>query len=198
MAKEVQNRVLDLIEEALGTQLIREVSPDWLNRPGSAECGTLWPTVQSIYTDLTEADLPDTMPPRESRSIDAVMTDGTGLQRIVEVDEAQHFSPMRARTLALYPDGTVTAFDRELWATRSAATTKLRGGGWGGPRPPLFPDLGGRHLQRAFRDALADLLPGAHGWGPTLRIGDFEVSGWLHQDGAIDQMKSLLAGKGAL
>ena len=35
--------------------------------------------------------------------------------------------------------------------------------------------LGVRHRQRAFRDALADLLPALHGFGPTIRIGHFEV-----------------------
>lgn len=37
---------------------------------------------------------------------------------------------------------------------------------------------GGRHRQRAFRDALADLLPPLHGFGPTIRIGHFEVERW--------------------
>jgi hypothetical protein len=40
----------------------------------------------------------------------------------------------------------------------------------------LFPGAGGRHRQRAFRDALADLLPPEHGWHPTVRISDSEVS----------------------
>ena len=74
--------------------------------------------------------------------------------------------------------------------------TKLRGGGFGRACPPLFPDVGGRHLQRAYRDALADLLPQLHGWAPTLRIGDFEVTSWIHSDDAEDRMADLLESKG--
>jgi hypothetical protein len=51
-------------------------------------------------------------------------------------------------------------------------------------------------LQRAFRDALADLLPDQHGWTPTLRIGDFEVLAWLHADDSVQRMKELLSAKG--
>ncbi|WP_435771422.1 hypothetical protein [Nocardioides sp. SYSU DS0651] len=197
MARQVQNRVLDLVEQALGTTLEREVAPAWLKRPGPVECGDRWEVVRAIYTDLTRATLPDEMPPRERRSIDAVLTSiSTGIPRIVEVDEVQHFTPPRARTLRLYPSEVETAFDRGEWSARSAAATRLRGGGFGRPCPPLFPAEGGRHLQRAFRDALADLLPGMHGWAPTLRIGDFEVSDWMHDDEAVGRMKALLAMKG--
>jgi hypothetical protein len=194
VARELQNRVLDLIDQALNTTMEREVCPSWLRRPGAAEAGALWTTLQAIYTDLTGGVLPDEMPPRERRSIDAVLTQ-SGVPRIVEIDEMQHFTPPRARTLALYPPGTKTAYDRTVWATRAAATTRLPGGGFARPKPPLFPEPGGRHLQRAFRDAIADLLPSVHGWAPTLRVGDFEVAGWLHADDAVGRMRSLLAGK---
>lgn len=198
MAREVQNRVLDLIDEALATSMDREVCPPWLRRPGRAECGDLWPTLESIYTDLTGDVLPEEMPPRERRSIDAVLTNHDGVPRIVEVDETQHFTPPRARTLALYPTTTQTAFDRDIWMTRSRATVKLRGGGFGRPCPPLFPAPGGRHLQRAYRDAVADLLPRQHGWAPTLRIGDFEVAAWLHEGDALHRMRVLLHDKGVI
>lgn len=132
------------------------------------------------------------MPARERRSIDAILTEATGRPRIVEVDEVQHFSPPRARTLALDPSEAQTAFDQSDWANRSAAATRLRGGGFARPCPPLIPEPGGRHLQRAFRDALADLLPSIHGWVPTLRVGDFEILDWLHADDAADRMAALL------
>jgi hypothetical protein len=90
----------------------------------------------------------------------------------------------------------LTGFDREVWRQRSEVATKLRGGGFGRPCPPLFPGQGGRHLQRAYRDALADLLPSVHGWGPTLRIADFEVSDLLNDDDALTRMRGLLQAKG--
>jgi hypothetical protein len=196
MPRRVQNRVLDLVEQSLDTTLEREVCPDWLRRPGAVECGDLWETVQAIYAELTGMALPELMPARERWSIDAVLQRGDEAPRIVEVDEAQHFSPPRAQTLKLYPGDTSTSFDTTLWARRSAAVTKLRGGGWGRACPPLFPDEGGRHLQRAFRDGLADLLPSRHGWGPTVRIGDFEVLAWLDDADAVERMSELLEHKG--
>lgn len=51
---------------------------------------------------------------------------------------------------------------------------------------------GGRHRQRAFRDALADLLPELYGFGPTIRITDFEVEPWIWDRGAAKQMRSLV------
>jgi hypothetical protein len=196
MARELQNRVLGLVELVTGTAMEREVSPSWLMRPGQEEAVELWSLVSAIFTDLTGTVLPDEMPLRERRSIDAMMIGSDSRPRIVEVDEVQHFTPPRAQTLALYPSDTVTAFDRAEWCRRSAAVTKLRGGGFGRACPPLFPNLGGRHLQRAFRDALADLLPQLYGWAPTLRIADFEVKVWMHEADAPSQMAALLASKG--
>ena len=49
-------------------------TPAWLMRPGRIECGEMWPLVQRIYTTLTSMTLPDTMPSRERRTIDAVLT----------------------------------------------------------------------------------------------------------------------------
>lgn len=197
MARELQNRVLDLIEEVTRSDVRREVAPAWLMRPGVSECGSAWPLVCAIYRDLTGgAELPDVMPLRERRSIDAVHTNDSGVSRIIEVDEAQHFTPPRASTLVHYPSDVRTAFDRRVWTERSAGATKLRGGGFGRPTPPLFPEPGGRHLQRAFRDSLADLLPAQHGWSPTLRVADFEVKEWLHDPDAAARMERLLEAKG--
>jgi hypothetical protein len=102
------------------------------------------------------------MPPRERRAIDGLFG-GRGQQwRIVEVDEAQHFNEFRAATLH--------------WR----------------PKPPLFPMDGGRHRQRAFRDALADLLPSLHGFAPTLRIAHFEVQPWIWEPGAPARLRPLV------
>jgi hypothetical protein len=196
MAHELQNRVLDLISIATGATLEREVAPDWLVRPGRTEIAAQWPTLSEIFMGLTGSELPETMPQRERRRIDAVLVGNDGRRRIVEVDEVQHFTPPRAQTLSLYPVSMETAFDRSEWSRRSTAGAKLRGGGFGRACPPLFPEVGGRHLQRAFRDALADLLPLQFGWAPTLRIGDFETVGWLHRDDAANLMAELLTAKG--
>jgi hypothetical protein len=79
------------------------------------------------------------------------------------------------------------------WIERSEAKKRLEGGGFGKPKPPLFPGDGGRHRQRAFRDALADILPLIQGWAPTLRIGYFEVERWIYGGRAKAEMRRLLA-----
>lgn len=61
LAREIQNRVLDLIEET-GARLRRETCPDWLRRPGGAECGSAWDLVCEVYADLTGMALPAVMP----------------------------------------------------------------------------------------------------------------------------------------
>jgi hypothetical protein len=49
-----------------------------------------------------------------------------------------------------------------------------------------------RHRQRAFRDALTDLLAPHHGFAPTLRIADFEVKDWISLPERVDRMRHLL------
>ena len=189
MAAELQNAVVPLVARILGAELI--ATPDWLLRPGANECGGEWPTVCSIYHELTGLDLPGGMPPRETGRVDAVLDDGDR-PRILEVDETQHFNRYRALTLRHYPAETGVAFPIERWIERSDTKTRLEGGGFGKPKPPLFPAEYGRHAQRAFRDMLADLIPPEHGWKPTLRIADFEVLPWIYTDAAEVKMLELL------
>lgn len=191
MALEVQRRCIALLSQVADGELAPGPTPAWLLRPGRDDCGTQWPLVREIYTALTGRDLPEAMPPRERRTIDAVLTHPDGTRRLVEIDEKQHFTPP-AVVLDHYPDDLPTGFDAPEWAPRARAAKRLPGGGFARPCPPLFPDPGGRHLQRAFRDGLADLLPSVHGWRPTLRIADFEVVDWIHAADVADRMAALV------
>jgi hypothetical protein len=136
--------------------------------------------------------LPSEMPPRESRSVDALLEDDDGRWRIIEVDESQHFNSYRAQTFRLYPDGTRVAFPIEVWMAECLRPRTLPGGGFAKRKPPLFPMEGGRHLQRAFRDALADLLPEQHGFAPTLRLAHFELEPWIWTGEAAKRLRQLL------
>jgi hypothetical protein len=193
MPLEVQNRVVELVLEIYGGHL--GPMPDWLQRPGPRECGRRWPLVQRIYRELTGYELPESMPPREWRKVDGILEKRGQPARVLEVDEVQHFNPYRATTLRAYPRSVALAFSKRTWIASCAQKTRLEGVGFGRPCPPLFPGQGGRHRQRAFRDALADIVPLAHGWAPTLRIADFEVEGWLFGRGARSRMADLLAGR---
>ncbi len=184
-----QRNVLDLISRVTGGTIENE-TPCWLMRPGKSECGRRWGLVSRIYHKMTDSDLPDEMPPREWRRVDGILVIGRD-RRIVEFDESQHFNCYRGMTLSLYPKDLRLAFDREAWANRSQAEPRQKSGNWAKPRPPLFPNAGGRHRQRAFRDALADILPPEHGLQPTLRIADFEVP-WIGTVCSSKLMEDLL------
>lgn len=193
MAGELQAAVVWLVARILGAKLIE--TPQWLLRPAANECGERWENVCAIYRELTGLELPEVMPPRETRRVDAVLDIGDGEPRILEVDETQHFNRYRARTLRLYPSDACVAFPIERWIEQSEKKTRLEGGGFGKPRQPLFPAEYGRHAQRAYRDMLADLLPPEHGFQPTLRIGDFEVLAWIYTEETEVRMRELLAGR---
>jgi hypothetical protein len=190
VAGELQAAVVSLVQRILGAEAIP--TPRWLLRPAAAECGARWETVCAIYHELTGFDLPAVMPPRETRRVDAVLDIGDDAPRILEVDETQHFNHYRALTLRQYPKDVQVAFPLERWIGQSRKKTRFEGGGFGKPKPPLFPAEHGRHMQRAFRDMLADLLPLEHGYQPTLRIGDFEVSSWIYLSEAEQRMRDLL------
>jgi hypothetical protein len=190
MALELQNAVVELVTAILEVEVGE--TPQWLMRPGKLECRGRWELVRDVYATITGgADLPETMPPRERRSIDCVLV-VDGQRRMLEVDEKQHFNRFRAQTLQCYPDDLPVAFPVADWIAASERKVKLEGGGFAKPRPPLFPEQNGRHQQRAFRDALADILPGEYDWLPTLRIADFEVKDWVFGSDAREQMMQLL------
>jgi hypothetical protein len=192
MARELERRVVELAQQVLGGTV--QPTPSWLLRPGKSECGDSWRLISNIYNALTELVLPETMPSRERRIVDCVLKIGNDPPRIIEVDERQHFNGYRARTLRLYSKVPV-AFDRNVWISHSEAKLRLEGGGFGRPRPPLFPGQWGRHQQRTFRDALADILPTLHGFMPTIRIAYFEVTDWIEASDARHRMTELLEQK---
>lgn len=192
MPLKLQKRVVDLVQEILSAEL--STTPDWLVRPGRLECGPEWSRISQIYAALTGATLPDVMRPVERRTVDAVLLLPRRAPMILEVDERQHFNEFRALTLRNYPDVPV-AFDRNAWMAASLAKRKLEGVGFAKPRAPLFPAVNGRHRQRAFRDALCDILPPVHAFAPTLRIADFEVAKWIFQPRAAEHMQNLLTAR---
>lgn len=192
MPLQMQTRVVELAIDVLDAKTA--LTPPWLMRPGKDECGALWPRICDIYAALTGLQLPDVMPSREHRRVDAVLSCKNVPPIILEFDEKQHFNQFRALTLAHYHDVPV-GYDIAAWLEASKAKRGLEGGGFAKSRPPLFAGENGRHKQRAFRDALCDLLPPEHGFAPTLRIADFEVRSWIFGPDARGKMAELLASR---
>lgn len=191
----LQDRTIRVALEA-GIQVAPGVAPTWLLRPGRTECGPLWPVLRAIYSALTSGlELPDVMPARERRAVDGIVTDVDGMKRILEIDETQHFNVFRLRALDLYPPDIKLAFPVDEWKTVSQHKTRLEGGGFARRRPPLFDLENGRHRQRAFRDAIADLLPPLYGWGSTVRIAYFELEPWIWQPNATSEFARRFASR---
>ena len=186
-----------VFEQATGRRVFSGPTPSWLQRPGRDDCGPRWRLIRRIYSDLTDGlILPDEMPLRESRAVDGLIGGRGRRYQFVEVDESQHFNIYRSAALAMYANGIPLGFPKAIWISAGKARIPGAGGGWGAPKPPLFPMIGGRHRQRAFRDALADLLPGHNGFGPTIRIADFEVEPWIwDRRDAAPKLSALLEGR---
>jgi hypothetical protein len=190
---ELQRRTFEVMNAAYPGSMRTSTTPRWLDRPGREECGRVWQAIQLIYGRLTDGmELPDVMPARERRTLDGLMERPGERPRVVEFDESQHFNEFRALTLRLYPPATSVAFPLDTWLSASQRGRTIMGGGWAAPKPPLFPMAGGRNRQRAFRDALADLLPRENDLAPTLRIADFEVKPWIWDKTAASRMRLLV------
>ena len=100
----------------------------------------------------------------------ALRPDAVLAGQIVEVDETQHFTSDRLKSLALYPDDVPLGYDRgeyarlcEKWAGQAdryrASKTSVD-----------FYREGGRRAQRAYFDAVRDLLAPYCCGKPVLRI----------------------------
>ena len=59
--RELEQAVVELVHGIYGGHLLS--TPDWLMRPGPAECGRRWLTLKAIYRELTGLEVPDEMPP---------------------------------------------------------------------------------------------------------------------------------------
>jgi hypothetical protein len=194
MPLKIQRAILDLVSQVTGQPVeSKGKMPSWLIRPGKIECGQRWPLICAIYRELTGFDLLfEVMPKNNWRRVDGILRSAASDPRVIEVDESQHFNCYRGKTLRLYPSELRLAFDRKTWIEHSQGEPRQKSGGWAAKKKPLFPKAGGRHLQRAFRDALADILPPDHGFLPTLRIADFEVEPWIGTRSARKKMEELL------
>jgi hypothetical protein len=94
----------------------------------------------------------------------------------IETDETQHFTSFRLRSLELYPSGTPLGFSRVLytnlchqWASTADKYRAAKDATGFGP--------GGRQRQRAYNDALRDLVIPSMGHPPVIRIPILDDNG---------------------
>lgn len=88
---------------------------------------------------------------------------------LIEVDESQHFTSARLRSLELYPPGSLLGFDRDRYVELCEQWHR-RSDGYYRTKPARGFGAGGRQRQRAYYDALRDLATPAAGRPPLIRI----------------------------
>jgi hypothetical protein len=90
--------VINFVVDVFGGREI--ATPAWLRRPGRAEGGPRRSLVRDLYAELTDMDLPATMPPH-----DRLRARAPGEPpRLIEFDETQHFNRSRAATIRRHPE----------------------------------------------------------------------------------------------
>jgi len=87
------------------------------------------------------------------------------LNLVVEIDEGQHFTAPRALALGLYDDDVSVAFSVERWVALSRTKDRHDNS------PPY------RDEQRAYYDAVRDVLVHANGLRPVVRLMEWELEG---------------------
>lgn len=107
----------------------------------------------------------------------------------IEVDESQHFTTHRLRTLDLYSPSTPLGYDIDAyralcieWAPRS---DKYRAN-----KSAIGFGDGGRQRQRAYHDALRDLAVPKMGFGPVIRVAAPERDGAAAYARARDRIRA--------
>jgi hypothetical protein len=98
---------------------------------------------------------------------------------IIEFDERQHFTPLRAASLRAYPEGIRFGFDKQRWINLSE---KIRAG----DNSPIY-----RDEQRAFYDSIRDILAPQIGLKPVVRIFEEDVL-WEKEGDSTDTSKTIL------
>jgi hypothetical protein len=89
---------------------------------------------------------------------------------VVEYDEIQHFTTARQKTLALYPPDTPLGFDLAAYGQLVKCWRARGDRGFAHKQAPEFPGDAGRQRQRAYFDALRDLVAPHFDDGLLIRI----------------------------
>lgn len=108
----------------------------------------------------------------------------------IEIDESQHFTTWRLHSLDLYPPGVPLGFDldqyRALCATWSPKSDRYRAA-----KTAVGFGESGRQRQRAYHDALRDLVVPLMGHPPVLRVPAPTRDGAAAYEAVSAQMRHL-------
>jgi hypothetical protein len=87
----------------------------------------------------------------------------------IEIDESQHFTSFRLATFALYPSHAPLGFDVGVYR-RLCEEWRDRSDRYRATKDAVGFGMGGRQRQRAYNDALRDLVVPTMGHPPLIRI----------------------------
>lgn len=173
-----QDLILSIIEEVLA---VPRESPDfpWLNNYHSSDhCGKRLEVIDNIFRSLggSSEGLREKQKRNLSGHVDAWFPEPFNF--IVEVDEEQHFTEYRSRSLQMYPSEAKVGFSIEAYLSyceRYGILADRKAGKPGYRKPTKDFPVTGRMAQRAYLDTMKDLLPPLWGLWPTVRIATFEL-----------------------
>jgi hypothetical protein len=158
---------------AHGLQLRRRVSFPWLTSHGHiAAASPLVPrqVIEALRAIYLELGGEETLLQRKRKTLLPVDFVDSESGCIIEIDETQHFTSDRLRTFSLYPDGVELAFDLDLYK-RTIHRWRAKADGYRAAKPAAdFPWPGGRRAQRAYFDAVRDLLAPFYATQPIMRV----------------------------
>lgn len=94
----------------------------------------------------------------------------TPTETVIEIDEVQHFTSARLRTLDLYPADVPLGFNLDEYKQLVENWRSKGDRAYAHKVAADFPQTGGRQAQRAYNDALRDLLAPTFTGHPVIRI----------------------------
>lgn len=86
------------------------------------------------------------------------------------MDEVQHFTTARLKSFEFYPPDSVLGFDMDEYRRLIVKWRAKGDSAFAHKVAPDFPNRGGRQAQRAYNDALRDLLAPTFTRLPVIRV----------------------------
>ena len=179
LMRKFENEIIDEIENILGEKAVRQRTFQWLsNKHISIDDNYCFKLLDEIFNEL-EGDIEGLKAKRNTKlKVDAYFEN---LNLVVEIDEVQHFTCYRHLTLMKIKSSSINLFGFDVdeylsWCIEKKEES-LRKGQKGYRTPRIdFPSELGRANQRAYFDAMKDILITKNLKMPILRISEFEIN----------------------
>lgn len=173
------DREREFRDAALADGIVLErATPPWINRRGHFGLPPAAQGVVDVLQRMFEA-LGGDAGCQSQKTLQAMQGDWfhAPSRTFIEVDELQHHTSDRLRTLEFYPSGHPAAPSLPLLEARCLTHAQRADRCWSNKHAACFNWPGGRRAQRAYNDALRDLVTPLMGYPPVLRVPAIGVDG---------------------